>query len=105
MRDLTAQFTAQATMDHETLREYDKAVPDPQTLANDHLGKPVQFPFHSDPKPAKPVAGMNIQKPTPLKSPPGIHLCDRIADHFAALDRRELKQRLGVKDEPPKDAA
>jgi len=32
---------------------------------------------------------------------PGVQHCDKIADHFAAMDKRELKQRMGVRDEPP----
>ena len=32
--------------------------------------------------------------PTPLTPPSGVEHCDRIAEHFAALDKRELEKRL-----------
>jgi hypothetical protein len=47
--------------------------------------------------PEKTVAkerGSGWQKPTPLEPPPGVAHCDRIADHFAALDKRDLERRL-----------
>jgi hypothetical protein len=42
-------------------------------------------------------------KPVAVDVPSAQH-CDRIADHFAAMDQREIKQRMGVKDEPPPQA-
>jgi hypothetical protein len=32
--------------------------------------------------------------PTPLSPPAGVAHCDRIAEHFAALDKRDLEKRL-----------
>jgi hypothetical protein len=33
-------------------------------------------------------------KPLPLEPPSGVAICDQIADHFAALDKRDLEKRL-----------
>jgi hypothetical protein len=48
------------------------------------------------PKPQAPQArGSGWSKPIPVQSPPGVALADRIADHFAALDKAEaIKQAL-----------
>jgi hypothetical protein len=39
--------------------------------------------------------GVAVGAEIPLAPPPGVALCDRIADHFAALDRVERARRLG----------
>jgi hypothetical protein len=46
--------------------------------------------------PEKTVAkqrGSGWINPTPLTPPSGVEHCDRIADHFAALDKRELEKK------------
>src|SRR5262249_2706581 len=94
--DYTKQLTASATMDRETLREYERVI-DPRLITKDHLGKPTSLPsvFGQSPGTNAP----NCSPPVPLKVE-GVEHVDRIADHFAKLDRRDLKQRLGVKDDP-----
>jgi hypothetical protein len=47
----------------------------------------------------KPV-GSGWQQPAPL-SPPNTYYLDKLMDHQDAIDRRELKRRLGVTDEKP----
>jgi hypothetical protein len=37
-----------------------------------------------------PVRGSGWQSPKPLEGPPGVKICDQIADHFAALDREQM---------------
>lgn len=41
-----------------------------------------------------PEARRGPVNPLPLGPPSGVEHCDRIADHFAALDRRDLERRL-----------
>src|SRR5262245_6348823 len=100
MPDYTAQLTAAATMDRETLDEYRK-VCDPRDIAKDHVGKPVLLPnvFGESPGTAAP----NYSPERPLKVE-GVELCDRLMDVQDALDLRDRKQRLGVKDDPPSAA-
>jgi len=95
MVDHTAQMTAAATMDRETLRSYEKVV-DPRLIAKDHLGKPTQLPLVFGQSP-----GTNAPNTTPTRAMTveGVGLCDRLMDQQDKLDCRELKQRLGVKEE------
>ena len=98
--DYTKQFTAKATMDRETLREYEKVI-DPRIIARDHIGKPTSLPSVFGQSPGTNAPNYSPERPLKVE---GVEHVDRIADHFAALDRRDLKQRLGVKDEPNETA-
>jgi hypothetical protein len=86
--DYTAQFTAKATLDAETLREMDRAAGErvPGEIAREQ-SKSVQLPTVAGVSPGHNRG--NWAKDTPLGPPPGVDLCDRIADHFAELDKRK----------------
>src|SRR5262245_41104479 len=93
--DYTKQFTAKATMDRETLREYERVI-DPRLIAKDHLGKPTSLPAVHGQSPGT-NAG-NWTEPVSVKVP-GVDICDQLLDQQDALDRRDLKRRLGVRDD------
>ena|SRR5215510_2142742 len=95
-RKLDDQFHASRTMDRETLREYLKAVPNPQAVAN--FAKPsTSLPLVSGESPKKGTP--NYTEPASLDVP-GVAICDKLMDMQDALDLRDRKQRLGVKDDP-----
>ena len=93
--------TSRMGLPRSLVRDMTAAVPDKlvRDIVRDHHGKSTSLPsvFGESSQ----VAGTNILEARPLDPVPYVAHCDRIADHFAALDRRDLKQRLGVKDEPP----
>jgi hypothetical protein len=95
-------FSAKNQADPSTLREYERAVPTKvvREIVGDHLGKPVAFPA----TPGETPGHMNYAEPTPLGPPPGIALMDKMMEVENALWRRDLAQRLGVRDDPPNAA-
>jgi len=100
-RKLDDVFHARNTMDGPTLREYQKGEGRAPSW-DKNPARPSVFPPN--------VFGESPKQGTPNFSPersmevPGIDLMDRMMDQQDMLDRRDLKQRLGVKDDP-KDAA
>jgi hypothetical protein len=105
MVDHTAQFTAKATMDAATLREFERGVPTSvcRDIAKDHLGRPTALPTIPSVTPGKP--GSNW-KETPITPPPGIAILDEMLAQEDRLwrRRRELAAKLGAEapnDEPP----
>jgi hypothetical protein len=88
-------YTANMSMDRETMMEFARAVPTSlvQAIVADHFGKSVLPPMVG----AEKTTGTGWVEPTPLSSLPGQKHIDALIDHQDALDRRELEQKLGAK--------
>ena len=70
-------------------------VPDMRAIVEEQRhGRSEPGGFLGPEKPRAKERGSGWINPTPLTPPSGVEHCDRIADHFAALDKRELEKRL-----------
>jgi hypothetical protein len=105
MTDHTKQFTARATMDRETIQAYEDGVPTSvaRDIARDHIGKSTSLPTVPSVSWGKP--GINYADEVPIAPPPGIALMDAMMAQDDRLWRRDLKARLGVKDDDGPKAA
>jgi hypothetical protein len=84
------------SMPKSALNDLVRAIPNPQAIANDHLGKSTALPTVAGVSPGHNRA--NESKPVSL-AVPGVDLCDRIVDAQDKIDRRERARQLGVKPE------
>jgi hypothetical protein len=82
------------SMPRSAMQDLVKAVPNPQAIANDHIGRPTQL--KSVPSVSPGHNRGNFSQPVSL-AVPGVDLCDRIVDAQDKIDRRERAKQLGVK--------
>src|SRR5262245_51302904 len=72
------------------VRAMTEVVPDFRGIAAEQrLGRSVPGMLRSEPRGEPKVKGSGWVEPAPLKPPPGVAICDQIADKFADLDRIE----------------
>jgi hypothetical protein len=95
VRDLKAADGA-AIMPQSAIEDLVKAVPDKlvREIVNDLKGGRSDPGFLPAQPALSPEARRGPVKALPLSPPSGVEHCDRIADHFAALDKRDLEKRL-----------
>jgi hypothetical protein len=104
MNNEDRMFHISQQLDADTIREFERNVPTSvcRSIASDHIGKPTSFPMV--PSETRGRTGANFADEVPITPPPGIKIMDAMMAQDDRLWRRDLAQRLGVRDEP-KDAA
>jgi hypothetical protein len=93
--------TAGMSMPRSTMMEMARAVPDHvlrDIAMRDNrapTGRPGMIPDNQQPTSPRPSVGDGTgwQAPTPISSPPGVALCDKLMDHADAVDRAALIER------------
>src|SRR4030095_16795754 len=90
-------------MDRETLSSFERNVPTSvcRSIAADHIGRSTSLPA----VPSESSGRANFSEPLPIEAPPGVSICDAMMAQEDRLWRRDLKARLGVKDDDGPKAA
>jgi hypothetical protein len=96
IRELKAAESTEGVMPNSAIADLVSAVGDQQVrdIVNDLKGGRSE-PGWLPPTKARPEEkGSGEARHIPLEPPPGVQHIDRIAEHFAALDKRDLEKRL-----------
>ena len=86
--------TERMGMPASAMRAMVEAVPDFRGIAQEQgrVSQPGMLPQKGS---GEVVRGNGWREPRPLEGPPGVAICDQMMDVQDAMDRKELKKRLG----------